>query len=132
MCGYIRTTSSAGQPADQTPSTICSGSAIHATNPKPNTNAGKVGKPSSGTATNASIYPDAHTQETDMLTALGFIALVIGVILVVLGYTVEPRALRPGWGCIILAIILIALGYLLPAITTHDDYDTALPVTTQL
>lgn len=61
-----------------------------------------------------------------MLITLGFIALLIGVVLVVLGYTVEPRALRPGWGCVILAVVLILLGYLLPTLTTHDHYDSAL------
>lgn len=61
-----------------------------------------------------------------MLITLGFIALLIGVVLVVLGYTVEPRALRPGWGCVILAVVLILLGYLLPAATV--DYDHAQPV----
>lgn len=51
-----------------------------------------------------------------MLTTLGFIALIIGVVLVLLGYTVEGRALRPGWGCIILAVVLILIAYLLPAL----------------
>lgn len=57
-----------------------------------------------------------------MLTTLGYIALILGVILIVLGYTLEPRALRPGWGCLILALILILLGVLLPHTTTHDYY----------
>lgn len=61
-----------------------------------------------------------------MLITLGFIALVVGVVLVICGYTVAPAALRPGFGCVILAVVLILLGYLLPALTTHDDYhDTA-------
>lgn len=58
-----------------------------------------------------------------MLVTLGFIALLIGIVLIVCGYTIAPAALRPGWGCFILAIVLIVLGYLLPALTTHDTYD---------
>jgi hypothetical protein len=60
-----------------------------------------------------------------MLTTLGFIALLIGVVLVILGYTVEPRTLRPGWGCVILAVVLILLGALLPRVATRDYYDNA-------
>jgi hypothetical protein len=60
-----------------------------------------------------------------VLVTLGFIALLIGVILVIVGYTVEPRALRPGWGCVILAVVLIVLGYLLPSITTADIHHDA-------
>lgn len=55
-----------------------------------------------------------------MLSTLGFVFLLIGIVLVVLGYTVEGRALRPGWGCVILAIVLILLGYLLPSLTTSE------------
>lgn len=68
-----------------------------------------------------------------MLITLGFIALLIGVVLIVVGYTVAPQALRPGFGCLILALILIIIGYLLPTLTTHDTYDTAsvAPVTLQ-
>lgn len=62
-----------------------------------------------------------------MLTTIGFIALILGIILVVAGYTVAPAALRPGFGCIILAVILLVLGYLLPTVTVHDEYDNALP-----
>lgn len=53
-----------------------------------------------------------------MLTTIAYVALILGVILIILGYTVEPRALRPGWGCIILAIVLILISVLL----THDYY----------
>lgn len=60
-----------------------------------------------------------------MLVTLGFIALLIGVVLVVLGYTVAPQAVRPGWGCVILAVVLILIGYLLPSLTTHSEYDHA-------
>jgi uncharacterized membrane protein len=68
-----------------------------------------------------------------MLITLGWIALVIGIILVVLGYTVEGRALRPGWGCVILAVVLIVLGYLLPSIlaSTSDNRDGDRPSVTQ-
>lgn len=66
-----------------------------------------------------------------MLITLGFIALLIGVLLVAAGYTIEPRALRPGWACLILALILILIGAILPTITTHDHYDNnpAAPTT---
>jgi uncharacterized membrane protein HdeD (DUF308 family) len=69
-----------------------------------------------------------------MLVTLGFIALIVGVVLIICGYTVAPQALRPGWGCLILAIVLIVLGYLLPTLATHDDYDApaAAPLLTQL
>lgn len=62
-----------------------------------------------------------------MLITLGFVLLLIGVVLVVMGYTVAPQALRPAFGCIILAVVLILLGYLLPAITTHDTYEGSWP-----
>jgi hypothetical protein len=52
-----------------------------------------------------------------MLVTLGFIALIVAVVLIICGYTVAPQALRPGWGCLILAIVLIVLG--LPAAHTH-------------
>lgn len=58
-----------------------------------------------------------------MLVTLGFIALVIGVILIVAGYTVAPAALRPGWGVLILGLVLLLIGYLLPIATTPDDDD---------
>jgi uncharacterized membrane protein HdeD (DUF308 family) len=60
-----------------------------------------------------------------MLTTLGFIALLVGVVLIVCGYTVAPAALRPGWGLTILGVVLLIIGYLLPAITTHDNYSPA-------
>lgn len=57
-----------------------------------------------------------------ILVTLGFIALLVGVILVICGYTIAPQALRPGWGAIILAIILILIGYLLPYVVTADTH----------
>lgn len=63
-----------------------------------------------------------------MLTTLGFVALLIGVVLVVCGYTVAPQVLRPGWGAVILGVVLILLGYVLPSLVVHDDYDTATPL----
>jgi uncharacterized membrane protein len=63
-----------------------------------------------------------------MLVTLGFIALVVGIVLIVCGYTAAPQALRPGWAALIIAIILIALGYLIPALhpaTTDDDWHAA-------
>ena len=56
-----------------------------------------------------------------MLTTLGFIALLIGAILVIGGYTLEPRALRPGWGVVILGVVLILVGYVAGAHTTVYD-----------
>lgn len=67
-----------------------------------------------------------------MLITLGFIALLIGVVLIVLGYTAAPAALRPGWGCLILAIVLLLLGYLLPVLTTNDYRDDGAAGVTQL
>lgn len=60
-----------------------------------------------------------------MLITLGFIALIVGVILVICGFTVAPSALRPGWGCLILAVVLIVLGYLLPALHGPDYHGMA-------
>lgn len=56
-----------------------------------------------------------------MFITLGFIVLAIGIILVALGYTIEPRAVRPGWGCIILACVLILIGAVIPT-THHYEY----------
>lgn len=53
-----------------------------------------------------------------MLSTLGFIALVIGIVLIVCGYTVSPPALRPGWAMTILGVVLVLLAYLLPAFHT--------------
>ena len=62
-----------------------------------------------------------------MLVTLGFIALLVGVVLVICGYTVAPRALHPGVACVVLAVVLLLLGYLLPDIAAHHDsgYDGA-------
>lgn len=54
-----------------------------------------------------------------MLSTLGFIALFVGIILVLVGYTVEARAVRPGWGCVILGVVLVVLAYLAPAMGTY-------------
>jgi uncharacterized protein (DUF983 family) len=54
-----------------------------------------------------------------MLSTLAFVALIVGIVLVVLGYTVEARALRPGWGLVILAVVLILIAYLLPLVPAH-------------
>ena len=51
-----------------------------------------------------------------ILVTIGFIALIVGVILVVAGYTVAPAALRPGWGAVILGLVLVLIGYLLPVV----------------
>lgn len=68
-----------------------------------------------------------------MLVTLGFVALLVGVVLVVCGYTVAPAALRPGWGAVILGVVLILIGYLLPSIATNDvDYDGLAATSTDL
>lgn len=54
-----------------------------------------------------------------MISTLAFVCLVIGVVCLVLGYTVEPRAIRPGWACIVLFVVLIVLSYVLPLATLH-------------
>lgn len=59
-----------------------------------------------------------------MLTTLGFIALTIGVVLVLIGYTIEPQATRPGWACIIIALILILVSALVSITTTHPGGDS--------
>lgn len=64
-----------------------------------------------------------------MLITLGYVFLLVGVVLVILGYTAAPQALRPGWGCVILAVVLILIGYLLPSLTTHSEYDHARGIT---
>ena len=50
-----------------------------------------------------------------MLTTLAFIALTLGIVLVAIGYTVDGRTLRPGWGLVILALVLALIAYLIPA-----------------
>lgn len=67
-----------------------------------------------------------------MLVTLGFIALIVGVVLVVCGYTVAPAALRPGFAAVILGVVLILIGYLLPALTTHSEYHDARAAGTSL
>lgn len=62
-----------------------------------------------------------------MLVTLGYVFLVIGAILTVCGFTIEPRAMRPGIGCLIVAVVLIVLAYVLP--TTHSELDHARAVT---
>lgn len=51
-----------------------------------------------------------------MLSTLGLLALLVGIVLVVCGWTVEPRVLRPGWGVLILGVVLIVIAYTLPAL----------------
>lgn len=60
-----------------------------------------------------------------MLVTLGFIALLVGVVLIICGYTVAPAALRPGWGLTILGVVLLIIGYLLPTLTTTDYHAPA-------
>lgn len=60
-----------------------------------------------------------------ILITLGFIAIVLGIILVLLGYTIAPAAQRPGWGALILGIILVVVGYLVPYVITSDRHSAA-------
>jgi hypothetical protein len=64
-----------------------------------------------------------------MLSTLAFICLVLGIVLLVVGYTVEPRAIRPGWACVVLFVVLLLIAYLLPALHTAP---TALGLLTRL
>ena len=65
-----------------------------------------------------------------ILITLGWIALVLGVVLVALGYTIAPQAQRPGWGALVLGILLILIGYLLPAVLpTRHGSDTCVTTT---
>lgn len=56
----------------------------------------------------------------EILITVGWIALILGIILVVLGFTIAPHALRPGWGALVLGVVLILVGYLLPAVARFD------------
>lgn len=80
-----------------------------------------------GAATSPDPHPTHNRMGNNMLVTLGFIALLIAIVLIVCGYTVAPQALRPGWGCFILAIILLVLGYLLPALDTDVSQPNANP-----
>lgn len=58
-----------------------------------------------------------------ILVTFGWIAFIIGVVLILLGYTVAAHALRPGWAALILGVVLLLVGYLLPvAVHPHDEY----------
>src|SRR5512139_1506578 len=58
-----------------------------------------------------------------LLVTLGWVALIVGLVLVVLGYTVAARALRPGWAVTILGVILLLIGYLVPYAVSSTDSD---------
>ena len=49
-----------------------------------------------------------------MLTTLALIALIVGAVLIVCGYTAAPAALRPGWALTACGVVLALLAYLLP------------------
>ena len=59
-----------------------------------------------------------------LLITLGWIALLVGLILIILGYTVAPRAQRPGVGALVLGLVLILIGYLVPAVASPGYTDT--------
>lgn len=50
-----------------------------------------------------------------LLITLGWIALVVGVILLVVGLVTAPQAVRPGWAGIVVGAILLVIGYVLGA-----------------
>lgn len=54
-----------------------------------------------------------------MLSTLAFFVLLIGAVLLVAGYIAEPRAVRPGWACVIIAVVLFLVAYLAPAMGTY-------------
>jgi hypothetical protein len=51
-----------------------------------------------------------------MLSTLAFICLILGAVLLVAGYVAEPRAVRPGWACVVIAVVLFLVAYLAPAL----------------
>lgn len=56
-----------------------------------------------------------------VLLLLGWIALIVGGALLIAGYAVNVRLVRPGWGLLIAGVVLLLLGYLLvPALVTGD------------
>lgn len=63
-----------------------------------------------------------------LLVTLGWVALVVGVVLIILGYTAAAAALRPGWGVFILGLILLLIGYLVPVLAVSSDHTAAAEV----
>ena len=65
-----------------------------------------------------------------ILITLGWIALILGIVLVVLGFTIAPQAQRPGWGVLILGIVLVLIGYLVPYVVTGTHHGDSCVTTT--
>lgn len=58
-----------------------------------------------------------------MLVTLAWIAFLVGLVLVVLGYTVAPAARVPGIVLAVVGVVALIVLYLLPAINPpHDAY----------
>lgn len=53
-----------------------------------------------------------------MLTALAGICLLIGVVLLIVGFTVNASAQRPAWALLVIALVLYVIAVLLPYIHT--------------
>lgn len=51
-----------------------------------------------------------------VLTTLGVVTLIVGVVLLAVGYVAEPRAVRPGWACVVIAVVLFLVAYIAPAL----------------
>lgn len=56
-----------------------------------------------------------------LLVTVGWVALVVGVVLLVVGYLARPAAIRPGWVAVVIGVVLLVLGYVIPA--AHTDYE---------
>ncbi len=55
-----------------------------------------------------------------VLILLGWIALIVGVVLVILAYASQRlHLLRPGWGLVIAGVVFLLLGYLLIPLIVH-------------
>lgn len=56
-----------------------------------------------------------------MLVTLAWIALLVGLVLVVLGYTVAPAARVPGIVLAVVGVVVLIVAYALPAFHAPDD-----------
>ena len=63
-----------------------------------------------------------------LLITLGWIALLIGVVLLVVGLVAAPQAVRPGWAGIVLGAVLLIVGYVLGATGAVDVHDAMTPL----
>lgn len=51
-----------------------------------------------------------------MLSTIGFIALVIGLVLLICGYVADGRAVQPGWALTVIGVVLLLVAYVTPAL----------------